>query len=187
MSDDTQPEYAVQLLPPNVERDAPFAYSWFTRPEGRDTLLRMGNAEHEIPAPSLRAEQDRIQEFIELEAANKQITRAISVDGITIGAVWLELTEQHGVKPPSLHIMIGNPDYRGRGVGKQAMLGMVEIAKTHGYTTIYTRHLVQNTIVKRLNDSLGFVEDGDEYTDQNGLVWQPVILSLATYALYGNT
>lgn len=58
------------------------------------------------------------------------------------------------------------------------MLGMIEIAKTHGYTTIYTRHLVHNTAVKRLNDSLGFVNDGDAYTDQNGLVWQHITLDL---------
>lgn len=43
----------LELLKPDIERDAPFALSWFVRPEGKDTLLRMGNAEHEIPEPSL--------------------------------------------------------------------------------------------------------------------------------------
>lgn len=111
--------HRIDLLKPDIEHDAPFALSWFTRPEGKDTLLRMGNAEHEIPEPSLEAERERIQDFIQLEAENKQITRMISVDGITIGAVWLELIEMRGVKPPSLHIMIGNPDYRGMGIGKK--------------------------------------------------------------------
>lgn len=168
----------AELLQPNIERDASFALSWFTRPEGKDTLLRMGNAEHEIPEPNLEAETDRIKEFIQLEAENKQITRMISVDGVTIGAVWLELIETRGVKPPSLHIMIGNPDYRGMGIGKKVMLEAIEMAKNMGYKVIYTRHLTYNTEIKKLNDSLGFVDDGESYTDDNGLIWQHIKLNL---------
>lgn len=56
----------------------------------------------------------------------------ISVDGVTIGAVWLELIETRGVKPPSLHIMIGNSDYRGMGIGKIAMLEAIDLAKKQG-------------------------------------------------------
>lgn len=168
----------LELLKPDIERDAPFALSWFVRPEGKDTLLRMGNAEHEIPEPSLEAETDRIKEFIQLEAESKQITRMISVDGVTIGVVWLELIETRGVKPPSLHIMIGNSDYRGMGIGKIAMLEAIDLAKNKGYKVIYTRHLTNNTEIKKLNDSLGFVDDGDPYTDNNGLTWQHIKLNL---------
>lgn len=168
----------IELLQPDIERDAPFALSWFTRPEGKDTLLRMGNAENEIPEPSLEAERERIREFIQLEAENKQITRMISVDSVTIGAVWLELIEMRGVKPPSLHIMIGNPDYRGMGIGKRAMIEALEIARSMGYKAIYTRYLTHNAEIKKLNDSLGFVDDGEPYTDNNGLTWQHIKLNL---------
>lgn len=170
--------HTVELLQPNIERDAPLALSWFTRPEGKDTLLRMGNPEHEIPKPSLEAERERLREFIQLEVDNRQITRMISVDGITIGAVWIELTENRGVKPPSLHIMIGNPDYRGMGIGKKAMLEAIKIVKSRGHNVIYTRHLTHNAEIKRLNKSLGFVDDGEPYTDKNKLTWQPVKLKL---------
>lgn len=170
--------HSVDLLQPDIVRDAAFALSWFTRPEGKDTLLRMGNAEHEIPEPSLKAEKERLAEFIQLEADNKQITRMINVDGVTIGAVWLELIEMRGVKPPSLHIMIGNPDYRDIGIGKKVMIEAIEIARSMGYKTIYTRHLTHNTAIKKLNDSLGFVDDGKPYTDENGLVWRPIKLTL---------
>lgn len=122
--------------------------------------------------------RDRIKEFIQLEAESKQITRMISVDGVTIGAVWLELIETRGVKPPSLHIMIGNSDYRGMGIGKIAMLEAIDLAKNKGYKVIYTRHLTNNTEIKKLNDSLGFVDDGDPYTDNNGLTWQHIKLNL---------
>lgn len=171
-------DHKLELLQPSAERDAPFALSWFVRPEGKDTLLRMGNAEHEIPEPSLREEEKRIEEFIQLEAENKQITRMIDVDGVTVGAVWLELIEMRGVKPPSLHIMIGNPDYRGMGIGKKVMLEAIDMARSMGHKVIYTRHLTSNIEIKKLNDSLGFIDDGEPYTDSKGLTWQHIKLNL---------
>ncbi len=167
----------IKLLPINVERDALFAHSWFTRAEGRDTLLRMGNAEHEIMPSTLEGERATMQEFIELEAQNKQITRAIVVDDVTVGVVWLELFENHGVKAPSVHIMIGNPDYRGRGIGRESIKRMIEYVhdKLH-FSTVYTRHLANNVAIARVNKALGFMNDGMEYTDSNGLLWQNTVL-----------
>ena len=94
----------IKLLPINIERDALFAHSWFTRAEGRDTLLRMGNAEHEIIPSTLDGERATMHEFIDLEARAGQTNHA----------------------------------------------------------------------VKKLNNKLGFVADGDEYTDENDLEWQNV-------------
>ena len=168
---------AVQLLKINAKRDAPFAYSWFARPEGRDTLLSMGNTEHEIAPSTLAGERATMQGFVDLEARGRQITRAIMVDNVTIGVVWLELFENHGVKAPSVHIMIGNPDYRGRGIGYEVMKRMIEYAKNELHSeTVYTRYLAKNSAVKMLNNKLGFAADGDVYTDKNGLEWQNAVL-----------
>lgn len=52
----------------------------------------------------------------------------IVVDGITIGAVWIELFENHGVKSPSIHIILGNPEYRGKGVGTLVMKAAMKYA-----------------------------------------------------------
>lgn len=46
----------VQLLVPDVEREAPFALDWFTRPDGKQTLVSMGNAEHDIVESTLDGE-----------------------------------------------------------------------------------------------------------------------------------
>lgn len=43
----------IQLLAPDVDRDAPYAYEWFSHSEGRATLLSMGNAEDEIGSSTL--------------------------------------------------------------------------------------------------------------------------------------
>ncbi len=167
----------VLLLKPDVERDAPFALGWFSRAEGRQTLLSMGNAEDEIEEATLDGEKATIQEFIDLEKDGRQITRMIVVNGVTIGAVWIELFENHGVKSPSVHIIIGNPDYRGKGIGTSAMQSAIHYAIHElGATNVYSRHLLSNKGISAVNAKLGFKVDGDAYEDENGLVWQNVKL-----------
>lgn len=169
----------IQLLVPAVERDAPFALDWFTGPGGKQTLLSMGNAEHEIAESTLDGERTTIQEFIDLEKDNKQITRMIVVDDITIGAVWIELFENHGVKSPSVHIILGNSEYRGKGIGTSVMKATINYAiDILGATIIYSRHLSTNTTIAAVNRKLGLKADGNIYTDENGLVWQNVRLEL---------
>lgn len=169
----------IQLIKPNIDRDAPFALDWFERSEGRQTLLSMGNAEHEIEAPTLEGERSTIQEFIELECEQKQITRMIVKDGKTIGAVWIELFENHGVKAPSVHIILGNPEYRGQGIGTSAMEAAIHyVAHVLGKDQVYSRHLAANEAIASVNQKLGFVKDGDTYQDDNGLVWQNIVLAL---------
>ena len=107
----------IQLRTPDIVIDPPFALGWFNGAEGKATLLSMGNAENEIKTPSIETETETIHEFIALEKSSKQVTRMITVDGKTVGAVWIELFENHRVKPPSVHIIIGDPGYRGRGIG----------------------------------------------------------------------
>jgi RimJ/RimL family protein N-acetyltransferase len=173
----TRPD--IQLLRPNVDRDAPFAHSWFTRSEGRATLVSMGNVESEIKTSTLSRERKIMQEFLDLEASGKQITRAIVVGGETIGFVWVELFENHGIKPPALHIMIGNPDYRGKGIGRAVMEAAINYVRdTLHHTTLRTRHLTSNIAIAKLNESLGFTKDGAPYADEDGLMWQNVILTL---------
>ncbi len=165
----------ILLLKPDVARDAPFAFDWFNRPEGKQTLLSMGNAEHEIGEPTLKGEKATIQEFIDLEKENRQITRMIVVDNVTIGAVWIELFENHGVRPPSVHIIIGNPDYWGKGVGTSAMQSAIHHAIHElGAAKVYSRHLSSNGSMLAVNAKLGLKADGDVYKDKNGLVWQNV-------------
>ncbi len=170
----------IELVLPDVERDAVFALGWFERPEGRQTLLSMGNAEHEISSPTIEGEEETIRQFIQLESDNKQITRMISVDNKTIGAVWIELYHNHNVQPPSVHIIIGNPEYRGKGIGVSVMKSAIDYAnKVLGYQNVYSRHLVNNQAIAAVNKTLGLKDDGASYTDENGLIWQNVKLTMA--------
>lgn len=163
----------ITLREPNVEKDAAFAHSWFTRPEGRQTLLSMGNAEHEIHRSTLEGEKETLREFVELEKKGQQITRIIVENNMPIGVVWIELFVNHNIKAPSVHIMIGNPEYRGKGLGGIVLEWAIRYVQSSlKMKIVYTRHLVNNLVIAKLCEALGFVKDGKEYADVNNLRWQ---------------
>ena len=167
----------VRLIKPNVDRDAPFALGWFKSDHGNQTLLLMGNAENEIKPSTLYNEKKTLKKFIELEKSNEQITWMIQTDNKTIGAVWIELKDDEFVKSPAVHMMIGDPKYRGKGIGKIIMSEMLKYIKEKLKSNIvYSRHLVNNKPVTALLDYFGFTNDGKSYIDINNLEWQNVKL-----------
>lgn len=169
----------IDLKHSDIERDAPFAVRWFTSGQGRQTLLSMGNAESEIEPRTIESEKQILTEFVELEKSGKQITRMIIMDVKTIGVVWIELVEKHDVMPPSIHIMIGDPNYRGKGIGKYVMTKMIKYAKSElNANILFSRHLTCNKSACALLESAGFINDGESYIDKNGLEWQNVKLAL---------
>lgn len=167
----------IKLVKPNIERDAPFALGWFKSDYGKQTLLLMGNAENEIKPATLNSEKKTLQKFIELEKSNEQLTWMIQADNKTIGSVWIELKDTEFVKSPAVHMMIGDPEYRGKGIGKAIMFEMIKYAKEKlKSSVIYSRHLVSNKPVTALLDSFSFIDDGKSYIDSNNLEWQNIKL-----------
>jgi len=166
----------IQFVEPNIDRDAPFAFAWFDRPEGKQTLLSMGNAENEITSPTLEGEIETLKSFISMEAEGTQTTRMIRIDNKTVGAVWVEWSENHDVQPPSIHVLVGDPAYRGKGVGTAALKKAIEMVyEQKPSTNIYSRHLASNAPIANLMKGLGFIQDGGLYTDANGLQWQNIV------------
>jgi len=169
----------LRLIEPNPLRDAPITLSWFESKYGKETLLLMGNAEHEIGTPSLKSEIQTLEEFVNLREKNEQLTWMIQTENKVIGVAWIELVENHSVQPPSVHLMIGNKEYRGQGIGKATMLALIDYIKKNIETpTIYSRHLKHNVVVASMNRTLGFIDDGSSYIDENRLEWQNVKLAV---------
>ncbi len=169
----------ITLLSPDPDRDAPSALEWFTSPHGRETLLLMGNPAHKITSPTLDKQREIIQDFLALEEQNKQLTWQISHKGQIIGAAWLELVDTEYLKSPAIHIMIGSFEHRSKGIGKAVMQALIAYAKTDlSAPVLYSRHLADNVAVTKMNESLGFVDDGEPYSDSDGLTWQNVKMLL---------
>lgn len=160
------------------DRDAGYALSWFKGESGRDTLLKMGNAPNDINEPSYDDELATLEEFLVLDDEGKQKTWMLRYGEVTIGAAWIELIKNHDVEAPSVHLMIGDPAFRGKGIGKAVMSSMIRYLKEDGSGVVYSRHLTSNEAVIALNRSLGFVPDGHVYTDKDGLEWQNIKLLL---------
>ena len=165
------------LIEPEPATHAPITLSWFESDYGRETLLLMGNAEHEIENPTLESETQILNEFIELRRKNEQLTWMLQFEDKIIGVAWIELIENHNVLPPSVHLMIGDKEYRGQGIGKATMQTLIQYIKDHiGTKAVYSRHLKSNIVVANMNQRLGFINDGESYIDDNMLEWQNIKL-----------
>jgi RimJ/RimL family protein N-acetyltransferase len=120
-----------------------------------------------------------MEEFIDLEKENKQLTWMIRDQDKTIGATWIELTDTPELKSPAVHIMIGDRDYRGKGIGYAVISEMIQYVHIDLQARdVYSRHLANNQAAKQLLASCGFHDDGDAYIDTNKLAWQNVHLQL---------
>ena len=166
----------LRLIRPDVARDAPLSVGWLQGEAGRRTQLLMGNAPQRLIIPTLATEQERVRSFLENK---QQRTWAIEYDGQVVGAIWVNLQSDEHLKAPAIHIMIGDPEARGKGIGKQAIgLVMRSMRSEKEFRTLYSRHLVDNTAAAAILRPYGFQKAGKPYGDADGLQWQNEVADL---------
>lgn len=168
---------AVELIEPNVERDAVLGVAWLEGELGRSTLTLMGVADKDNKPTSLGAEQERVKGFIERP---DQLNWMIQHEDKVVGTVWVDLVDSEELPAPSVHIMIGDPAMHGKGVGSASIQAVLKHLTQKGHQTIYSRHLTKNNGAQKLLESLGFQPLGGTYADKDGLEWQNVRLETAT-------
>lgn len=161
----------VRLVAPDIERDAPLSVEWLAGDLGRNTLSLMGVNDANNKPSTLEAEQDRVKEFIERK---DQLNWMIEFQGKVVGSVWVDLEPTEEVPSPAVHIMIGDPDTRGKGVGATSVGAVLDYLKDDGKFRVHSRHLTKNIRAKNLLDELNFKPNGEPYTDKDGLEWQNV-------------
>lgn len=162
---------AIELIEPDVERDAALGMEWLHGELGHNTLALMGVAEKDNQPTTLEAEQKRVTGFIE---GNGQLNWMIQYDDKVVGSVWVDLKEKEGLPAPSVHIMIGDPAMRGKGIGPASIGAVLEYLTDQGNETVYSRHLTKNKRAASLLESFGFIKSGEPHTDEDGLEWQNV-------------
>ena len=166
---------SVFLVEPNIERDSALGVEWINCPKGRETLRLMGVADKDNQPTTLELEQQRVKEFI---TSKNQLNWMISYETQVIGAIWVDLQNSEYLKSPSIHIMLGNVNLRGKGIGTSAVESVLKYLKLQGYNKVYSRYLIINAGSKKLLKNLGFEKDGEPYSDADDLQWQNVKLSL---------
>ncbi len=166
----------IELVEPDIERDAPIAVNWLAGDIGRQTLRLMGNTDKNNKPSSLDEEKARIKGFIESE---EQLTWMISLHENIIGTIWVLTDDTEYVSGPSIHFMIGDPDARGHGAGRAATQAVIDYLREEGkYQHLFSRHLMVNEGAKKLLESCGFEKLEEPYEDSDGLSWQNVALLL---------
>ncbi|MDQ5886595.1 MAG: hypothetical protein QG593_541 [Patescibacteria group bacterium] len=154
----------IRLVEPNVERDAALGLKWLNGELGRITMQSMGNSEEalqEILPTTLELEEERVKDFIHGE---NQLNWMIEHDGNVVGSVWVDLHDSDDLPSPSVHIMIGEPAMRGKGVGTSAMGMVLNYLKEQDFNDIYSRHLTSNEGADKLLKQFGFTDLGNTYT-----------------------
>jgi len=166
----------LKLVTPDVDRDAPISVGWLEGESGKDTLRLMGNAEKDIKPTDLEAEKQRIREFL---TTKDQIVWTLQYDSKSVGAVWVDLKPTEYLSAPAVHMMIGDPEVRGKGIGASATQAIVRYLKEENkYAHLYSRHLAHNQAARALLKKAGFDNSGEPYSDNDGLEWQNVRMRL---------
>jgi RimJ/RimL family protein N-acetyltransferase len=160
----------IKLVRPDVERDSELGAKWLVGDIGRETLWAMGVPMQKIQPSNIESERERVTNFLSNPA---QLNWMIEMSDQVVGSIWVDLDATDYLQAPAIHIMLGDPAARGRGVGPQAFRTVIDyLAKERKVPTIYTRHLVDNVGAANMIAGAGFQIDGDSYDDQDGLVWQ---------------
>lgn len=165
----------ITLVQPNVDRDAALGVQWLEGELGRDTLRMMGVVDSENKPSTLQLERTRVQEFI---TRKDQLNWMIEFENRVTGAIWVDLEPTEYLPGPSIHIMIGDPRARGRGIGNISAVAVIDYLKKSGVKDIYSRHLITNVASSHLLRGIGFTDLGDPYKDSDGLTWQNVSFSV---------
>lgn len=162
----------VRLVAPDVERDASLSMHWLHGSLGHATLASMGVAEKDNKPTTLELERERVKRFIDRP---DQLNWMIECGHMVVGSVWVDLEQVGTVPPPAMHIMIGDPNMRGKGIGPAALTAVIEYFEQQGYEQVYSRHLTKNVPIQRVLRSMGFRKLGQSYTDEDGLEWQNIV------------
>lgn len=170
----------LYLTNPNIKNDPIISVDWLTGELGTETLRLMGNTIANSQPSTLAAEEQRIREFI---TSTIQRTWSVFYKTKTVGAIWVDLKPNEHLASPSIHIMIGDPTARGKGIGQAAMEAAINLLEQEGgYQAVYSRHVTENIGSAKLLAKVGFINDGAEYTDVDGLTFQNVIRPLHSVA-----
>jgi ribosomal protein S18 acetylase RimI-like enzyme len=165
----------IHLIEPDIERDAQLGVAWLNGQVGRKTLELMGVPDKDNKPSSLENERGRVRDFIDRE---DQLNWMIEANNNVVGSIWVNLESTNEVPGPAVHIMIGNPEARGRGIGDTVTKAVINYLREQGNSKIYSRRLISNDNAAKLLSQNGFVELDSPYTDRDGLTWQNVVLDM---------
>lgn len=165
----------VELVKPDIERDALLGVRWLAGADGRQTLRLMGVTDEHNQPTTLDQERKRVGDFL---TGRAQYNWMIRSSGQIVGSVWVDLRPTQHIQAPAVSVMIGDYSVRGRGIGRLAVGSVLDYMRRQSYRAVYARFLEDNRASRALFMGLGFMLDGAAYTDEDGLKWQNTVYSM---------
>lgn len=165
----------IELIELDAHRDAPLATGWINGPGGVKTLQLMGLL---VPDDFKTTEVQEFERFKQMQNDPNELAWMIEYDGLVVGIIEVHTAPFEGLQAPNISIMIGDTSARGKGIGTVAMEQAMERVRQLGYATLFARVLAHNAASLRMLQKLGFINDGEPYTDADGLHWQNVSIGI---------
>lgn len=165
----------IDLIPIDPHRDAPLATEWINAPGGVKMLRLMGMIVPDDFRTTVTQEYERLYDIVRDQAT---IAWMIEYDGLVVGIIIVRTEPFEGLQAPNISIMIGDAPSRSKGIGTVAMEKAIEHMAALGHTTLYARALTDNAPSLGMLKKLGFIDEGEPYTDADKLHWQNVKLHL---------
>lgn len=122
-----------------------------------DDMVRTGSWEQDGAEGKALEEFDRI-------ASEGQATpghgfhQILNEAGTTVGSAWVAPAEEIGRGALFFYNLVIEPEFRGRGYGRASMAAVERLALGLGYDAIWLHVFGDNTVARRLYESIGYVE-----------------------------
>jgi ribosomal protein S18 acetylase RimI-like enzyme len=118
-------------------------------------MVRAGYPEERASAKSDRDFAELLPEGL---ATPAQFVYAVEHDGEVVGSLWLCDRDGEAGRTLFVYALEVDPDHRGRGHGKAAMVLAEDVAREHGLDTITLNVFGGNDVAQSLYRSLGYNE-----------------------------
>jgi len=165
----------IDLISIDPHRDATLAAGWINASGGPQMLQLMGML---VPDDFKTTVTDEYKTLFDIVRDKTEIAWVIDYDGQVVGIIEVHTKPFEGLRAPNISIMIGDASSRSKGVGTVAMELAIENVKRLGDAVLYARVLTRNAPSIGMLKKLGFIDDGEPYTDADKLHWQNVKLQL---------
>lgn len=168
---------SLELVHPNVERDAQISLSWLKASKIRPLMRLMNVRIDDNYQPNITDEIARITNFIERQ---DQIVWMIKRSNAVIGSIWADIVRTDHLEPPVVCLMLGNENSRQSGVGKLATTGVLNFLSGEGYEKAYAGAvLVNNTPAINMLNSLNYQKFGVPRLNEENEFIQDFVVDLS--------
>ena len=165
----------LRLIIPNPKLHAHESIKWLSGDTGRENMRLMGCLVDDCFSPRLKDEIRRLKSMIK---SKTEYLLMIEYKGRIVGQLELWTQQLDKVPTPSISILIGCPNMRGKSIGSEVLRAAHNILQSAGFSLSHSRALLANQNSNKFFLKNGYKKTGSPYHDSFGLIWQNYSIQL---------